>query len=188
MGKGRRAEMRLYNDISRNTTDTVHANVSDHSGNADSSFSDIEVYFLDHVDGVKRLCGAFTEIKKRQAASGKRCIVMAGSSDGDSGLDELEHLIEETPIWGKAWIIIKFDHRRPIVLGAKRLHGALIDEISSDGPPLFDARLTPSDNISMRKPTLDEWESSAAADPDWKVILEEIGVSEQLIEPTEVEA
>lgn len=188
MGVGRRFELDLYNDISRNTARDVHAAVSDYSGGAASSFCDLEVYYTKEDGGLTRVFGAFIEAKKRRAKSGNRCSIMSGSSDGESGLDELDRLIDESPLWGTPYVTISFNSRRPITIDAVDFRSALtIDSCETTaGPPFFDAHLTKADNISMRKPTTDQWDSSSAADADWKVILEDIGVPQRHFEPMEM--
>jgi len=183
-GKGRAWELALYNEISRNTTNMVHGAVSDYSGSAASSFCDLEVYHFVRDGQTDIVRGEFIELKKRRAKSGNRCIVMGGSATDESGLEELERLIDEAPHWGHKWVVVSFNKRKPIVINAESLYEMLRSDVETDrGPPQFDVRLTDSDSISMRKPTTDVWKSASAADTDWKVVLDVIGVDDEYIQP-----
>jgi broad specificity polyphosphatase/5'/3'-nucleotidase SurE len=113
---------------------------------------------------------------------------MSGSSTNDdgtkqSGLEELAELIRESPPWSKQYVVVKFQNTKPITIGARNLlHYLRRDEEGYgdyDGDvEYFGARLTPSNNISMRKPLLSEWESAAASDGDHIEILREIGIED----------
>lgn len=182
MGKGRRYELDLANELSDHTTDDVQVDVADYSGNSKSSFSDINVYHpKSRVENTTKSCmvmnGDFIEVKKSTADRGYRDTVFSGSSDGDSGFDELKTLIENTPEWGTPRVVISWDNCKPIVMNGEKLRDALTDDDTTSGPPFFDARLTNASNISFRKPTLDEWMSSQSAVEDWQVVAKEIGVA-----------
>jgi len=188
MGKGRSWELKIYNKISENTDGEVHAAISDYSGVAAASFCDVEVYhWSDEIDGI---VGAFCELKKRKGKAGNRTIVMSGSSTDETGLEELKRLIDGTPSWGTAYVIINWTNRRPVIIEARVLYDALVndDDVweTSAGPPYFDARLTNKDSISMRKPTLDKWHSAASSDEDWKVIADGIGVDTRFFDNLEM--
>jgi len=177
MGKGRTYELNMAGDIGDNTSEDVHVAVSDYSGSARNSVSDIEVYYIGDEASSARLRASFCELKKTTAKSGNRDIVMSGSSQGENGRDELERLIAGTPSWAEAYVVISWNNRRPIIIDAHKLRGAFADNYeTSEGPPFFDARLTNSGNISMRKPELANWHSSASSDEDWRVIAEGVGV------------
>jgi len=160
MGKGRDYEHTLVNEINEVTDRRVVATTVGYSGNDRYSFADILVCTPDDT--------FFIEVKKRSCESEKRTTVFAGSSSGDSGLDELTNLIEYTPEWAHSYVFIKFTHRKLYILSADRLLN--IDNC-------FDSRLTSGENISLRKPSLDVWES-AASSSDIDEIVAFLGLGE----------
>lgn len=183
MGKGRRFELELYNDINNNTDDEVDASVADYSGVADTSACDLKVmYPRNTAQPTTMVNGAFIEAKKRKGKGGNRTAVMSGSSQDESGLEELERLIDATPTWGTPYLVIKWTNRRTVVINANDLHDVLLSDNETEaGPPFFDARLTPSDSISMRKPTLDSWKSASASEDDWYALCQGIGMDHRNI-------
>lgn len=120
------------------------------------------------------------EAKKVQAESGKRTTVFSGSSGDESGMEEVKRLVESTPSFVTPILAIKFDHRKLVVLDARHLVYELSDGECGILPPdsvcLHDARLTPSENISMRKPELSQWKSATAADSDPVVLARKLGL------------
>lgn len=173
--KGRRYELDLSNDIIENTTEEVHVAISDYSGNSKNSFCDMEVYFPTPTSN--GAYGSFLEVKNYSGDSGKRETVLSGSSQDESGLGELKRLIDGTPPWGVPYFVVNWSNRKVAVVNAIDLQRALADDRDVvEGPPFFDARLTPSKNVSMRKPTLDNWDSSAASSEDWWVVGSAIGL------------
>lgn len=198
MGKGRTYELDIKRDAHADVdTDFVHVALGDYSGVAADTYYDLEIVYP---NGHAEICGAFTELKKRSGDEGKRVTIMDGSSSGESGLDELERLIEGTPNWGDPYLVVKFDHREVIVLHAEYLHKVLTEDdvdCFDDVHPTYKgaeegthgARLTPSDNISMVKPELSYWPSSNAGVDDHRKILLEVGVPNHLIksQPFEID-
>jgi len=197
MGKGKRYELRLKKDINRDTRPCVKAHRPDYSGSSVGEVADLMVLWQENRYSDQQPCGhperkvAYLELKKRTADSGNRSTVMAGSSDDQNGVGELEELVNESPSWTDQYVVVKFDNRKPIVIDASRLLHWLRREqegwgqewLAQDRTPgdykpckKHGARLTPSGNISMVKPTLDSWESSQAADSDHREILRAIGV------------
>lgn len=188
MGKGKRFELDLKNDINEHTKPWVKAHRPDYSGSSVGEVADIMVVWQAERYSPQRPCGhperhvAYIESKKRSGVKeGNRKVVMNGSSQDQSGLEELEELIEESPSWADCYVAIKFPNRELIVLDASKLYTHLQDyaakmyylEAYNHG-----ARLTPSDNISMRKPTLDEWPSTQSGLDDHEKLLREIGVEQ----------
>lgn len=175
MGKGKDYELEQKNKIMEETSEEVIAIRPDYSGNSLYSVADVIVLWEDYYGD--QLRAAFVELKKRSGPEGQRQRVMSGSSKGESGLDELDGLIEGTPIWGQPWVAVKFDHRELIVANAVDLRAA----IHTDGQEtaFHGARLTPADSISMVKPTLDDWNSSTAGEDDHIKLLDTLGVPEQ---------
>lgn len=180
MGKGKQYELDIKNEIMENTSEEVVALRPDYSGNSLYSVADVIVMWEDYYGNDLR--AAFVEMKKRSGPEGHRQRVMSGSSKGESGLEELEGLIEGTPPWGKPWVMVKFDHREAIFTRADDLHAAAKDE---GNDKFHGAQLTPANSISMRKPTLDEWQSSTSGRDDYRKLLDVIGVPDEHIHSTE---
>lgn len=182
MGKGKDYELEIKNSINELTTPIVKAHRPDFSGSSVGEVADVMVLWQADRYGDQQPSGhaerhvAYVELKKRQAEEGKRSIVMSGSSDGDSGLDELEGLVNESPPWSDQYLAVKFNNRELIVLDAEKLLGHLSLDKSYPDAERHGARLTPSDSISMVKPTLDNWSSSRSGLPDEQRLLNEIGV------------
>lgn len=198
-GKGKVYELDIKKSINRNTMDCVKAHRPDFSGSSVGEVADVMVTWQADRMESQRPCGhserfvTYLELKKRTASSrGNRATVMSGSSTNDdgtkqSGLEELTELIEESPRWTEQYLVVKFQNTKPITIGARNLlhylrrdeegWGAYDEDIDED-VAYFGARLTPSNNISMRKPLLSEWESTAASDGDHIEILRAIGVED----------
>lgn len=179
--KGRTYELDMVREINAATDPRwVHAAVPDHSGNAADTYYDLEVMYYAQREWFQ---ANLVELKKRTADEGYRCIVMSGGNDGETGLEELQRLIDNCPNWGDPWVAIKFDHRELIVLHGEDLHEGLTGDtrrgygewISVDPPEWFDhlsPRLTSSDSISMVKPELEWWDSSTAGEDDHLKLLQ----------------
>ena len=204
MGKGKTYELKIKNEINEHTRGCVKAHRPDFSGNSTGEVADIMVVWqADRVDhrstgassdsserdryGDQSPCGhperhvAYIELKKRQAGDGKRCIVMQGSSKGQSGLGELTELVRDSPYWADCYLAVKFNNREIIVLDARELLRFLEGDSSYPEAERHGARLTPSDNLSMVKPTLDSWDSSRAGQADYHKLLNEIGVEDYYV-------
>lgn len=187
MGKGREYELdmvRWINDVV--DPRWVHCATPDRSGNAADTFYDLEVSYSLGYDGHAM---HMVELKKRSGEEGKRETVMSGGHDGESGLEELRRLIDGCTNWQDPWVVVKFDRREAVVTHAEDLHFALCgdtwrsygEEAYGDSPvgpgprwqdeepewsKVTGPRLTPSDNISMIKPTLSVWPSSSKGEDD----------------------
>lgn len=180
MGKGKDYELDIKNAIMENTTEEVVALRPDFSGNSRFSVADVIILWPDPL--LDYINGAFVELKKRSGQAGYRLRIMEGSSKGENGLDELNGLIDGTPPWGKPWVMVKFDHREAIVTRADDLRAAAEDE---GNDKFHGVRLTPADSISMRKPELDDWNSSTAGREDYRKLLDVVGVPDEFIHSTE---
>lgn len=186
MGKGKQYELDTKNAIIEATNEHVTAIRPDYSGNSKHSVADI-IVIVDkgarYGDGDVEVY--YVEMKKRSGPEGVRQRVMEGSSKGDSGLEELDGLVSDTPPWADPVVMVKFDHREAIVLDATVLQDWLVTKSAdSDGYQACErhgARLTPADNISMVKPTLDDWNSSTAGEPDHIRLLHELGIGDYFI-------
>ena len=180
MGKGKRFELSLKNNINANTDRAVKAHRPDFSGNSTGEVADVMVVWENGcMLGEPTREVAYIELKKRgNVAEGNRTTVLAGSSQDQNGVEEIEELINESPYWTTQWVAVKFPHREMAVFNATELLNSLngVGEVS-----LLDERLTPSNNVSMRKPTLDGWNSSSSGDADYVTVLKEIGVPEDYI-------
>lgn len=201
MGKGKRFELDIKNSVNDATEEWVKAHRPDFSGNSNGEVADVMVVWQANRYGDQQPSGhperhvAYVELKKRSGVKeGNRKVVMSGSSEGQSGMDELEELIEESPSWSKTYVGVKFPNRELIAINANVLRHWLRREEEGwgqdvlAGDDFFDdeyqkcelhgARLTRGHNISMVKPELDYWESSTAGKDDHVKLLHEIGVEE----------
>lgn len=190
MGKGKRFELATKNAINEDTRGWVKAHRPDFSGNSTGEVADIMVVWQAERYDDQRPCGhperhvAYGELKKRSGVDeGNRKVVMSGSSDGQSGMDELLELINGSPTWADTYVAVKFPNRELIVLDAEELHHWLVADKGGwhgDAPEekFHGARLTRGNNISMVKPELDWWPSSQAGEDDHIKFLHGIGVEE----------
>lgn len=190
MGKGRKYELEIKNSINEAIDQRfVWATNPDYSGVSKGTTCDLAV--IHGTNYHNHTHGNFIELKKRRAKEGYRCTVMEGSSDDETGLEELERLIDGCPNWGEPYVVIKFNNREIIVIHAKDLHHYLLnDEVAEkwtgDAPSttwraetkMHDARLTDEDSISMRKPALSYWESTTSGQQDHLKLLDQIGGDE----------
>lgn len=192
MGKGRRFELDMVNDVlAAVDTDAVFASALDFSGVAGDSDADIQVIWPSGRDCWDM---ALIELKKRSGDSGKRFGThpLAGSTPEQCGMDELRRLVNSGPTWATSWFVLKPDHRELVVFDAEWLLWHVTDGDEGRGPPYttepsdaalnaFQPRLTRGNNISMRKPTLEEWNSTTGGIDDENKLLKGIGVQEYYI-------
>lgn len=176
---GRRFEHDLVNGLTEVTTDDVWVAAVGWSGNSKYGGCDLVASVSPELATSHMTPMYCIEAKKRNAESGKRCSrALEGSADDESGLEELWRLVESAPSWADPVIALKFDHRELSVLDARWI----LDELGEMefGVPnsvnLHEPRLTPSENVSMVKPTLDDWRSSQAAPDDAVVLAERLGI------------
>ncbi len=180
---GRRFENKIVNGIDRVTTDGVWTTAAGYSGGADADACDFVVTVNPQKASNTDVWQLNVEAKKRQGERGKRNSgVFSGSEDGETGKQELQRLVKYTPEWADPVASIKFDHCKLISLDARWILDYL-DVIEYEVPAsienlldVLQPRLTPSESVSMVKPTLDDWPSSRAADDDWIVFCEQMGL------------
>ena len=198
MGKGKRFELDIKNSVNEDTHEWVKAHRPDFSGNSVGEVADVMVVWEAQRYGDAPRHVAYVELKKRSGVEeGNRKVVMSGSSDGQSGVDELEELISESPSWTDTYVGVKFPNRELIVIDAEVLLHWLRREEEGWGQDVlahdsefnhFDddyqlceqvgARLTRGHNISMVKPELDWWPSSQSGEDDHIKLLHGIGVED----------
>lgn len=198
MGKGRRFELDTKNSINDATRTWVKAHRPDFSGNSRGEVADVMVVWQSNRYDAQQPCGhperhvAYVELKKVSGVTeGNRKVVMSGSSDGQSGLDELHDLRAKSPPWSETYVGIKFSNRELIVLDSEALEHWVCRDEEGWGQRYYvgprddlhaceqhGARLTNGMNISMRKPTLDNWPSSTAGEDDHIKLLHGIGVED----------
>jgi len=113
------------------------------------------------------------EAKKRQGDAGYRVIIASGSQGDETGVEEIQRLIDGTPEWGRAQIALKFDRRRVMVIPAELLLGVATGELDDDDLGTSEIeqtllelspRTTDSDSISMIKPETNVWPSARGED------------------------
>jgi hypothetical protein len=204
MGKGKRYELAIKNAINEDTRRCVKAHRPDFSGSSAGEVADVmvvwesraspkqsqntsssdEVWQNDRMSpqrpsGHPERDVAYLELKKRDASKrGNRATVMSGSSDGDSGLDELQSLLAQTPSWTSRYVVFKFPNTEPLIYEARNFEQYLLDGDYDDDIEYFGARLTPSNNVSIRKPLLSEARSASAADADHIEVCRAIGIED----------
>jgi Holliday junction resolvase len=173
----------LTKDLSDVTIDEVWCTTAGWSGNSSYDGCDIVVTVSPYLCTSHEDSMYLIEAKKRQGEGGYRTSVFEGSKQEQSGLEELQEFTENTPEWARPILAIKFDHRKVVVLDARWLLSTL-DELEYPVPSevtdgildVLSPRLTDSENVSMVKPPLSEWESSRAADDDAVVLARELGL------------
>ncbi len=185
MGKGKRYELAIKNAINNDTRRCVKAHRPDFSGSSSGEVADVMVVWQNDRMSPQRPSGhserdvAYLELKKRDASKrGNRATVMSGSSDGDSGLDELQSLLAQTPSWTKRYVVFKFPNTEPLIYEARNFEQYLLDGDYDGHTNYFGARLTPSNNVSIRKPLLSEARSASAADADHIEVCRAIGIED----------
>jgi len=170
-GKGKTYELDKVKECHEATSQEVWATRPDFSGSSKYAFADVALVYPLTPDNA--IAGDFFELKKRSVDTGKRTNVMSGSSKGQSGMQELAELVNMTPAWGTPKVGVKFPNRQLMVFNAADLlerlqeRGTLTEEV---GAP----KKTRGDNISMYKPTLDEWESATAGSPDVELLTADV--------------
>jgi len=181
---GRRYEHTLVNDLDDVTTDAVWVTSAGYSGNSSADDCDIVVT----VDSDQRPSGSPSQIniegKKRQGEAGKRISnAIGGSSDGETGVEELERLVAGTPVWAEAKIALKISRRKLFVITAETLLDAVCENrdayLNHRHQTMFEVlepRLTPSRSISLIKPETGVWPSATAASGDGVVLADELNL------------
>jgi len=193
-GKGKRFELDVKNNLNEHTEPWVKAHRPDFSGNSKGEVADVMVVWQAERYGDKPRHVAYGELKKRSGTEGNRTRVMEGSSQDQNGLEELHELNAESPPWSRRAVAFKFPRREMVVISADVLEHWLKREQEGWGQEwltsedVYDEdyqkcerhglRLTPSNNISMVMPELDNWPSSQSGMADWKKFATEVGLEE----------
>jgi Holliday junction resolvase len=178
---GRAYEHTLVNGLDEITYEEVWVAAIGFSGNSKSGDADVVISLDPHLVTSHEEAIYVAEAKKRQGEGGKRVSnVMTGSSTDETGLEELQRLVDNSPSWAEPLLIIKFDHREVVVLDARWVLSSVgeSERHVPDSVPMdiLEPRLTPSENISMVKPPLTAWTSASAADDDVVVIAKKLGL------------
>lgn len=184
MGKGRSYEHELVNSLDEVTPPEVWLTSAGYSGNSKADDCDIVVTIDPGFTTRGETWQYNIEAKKRQGESGKRISgAFTGSSKDETGVEEMQRLIESTPSWADPIIALKMDHRKLVVLDARWILDA-VDVIDYPVPALVEEgiidtlapRTTPSDSISVVKPETDELDSAQVAPTDAEVLAEALGL------------
>jgi len=197
MGKGKRFELNTKKALNANTGNHVKAHRPDFSGSSVGEAADVMVvwqaerYEPQHPSGHPERHVAYAELKKRSGTEGNRATVMDGSSQDQSGLEELQELRQELPPWSERVVGVKFPRREMIVMDAEALEHWLRRDEEGWGHEWYEgnpedlhvcethgARLTPSDNISMVMPEKDWWPTQSAGLDPWEKLAAEVGLEE----------
>lgn len=180
---GRRYEHQLVNGLDEITPEEVWVTSCGYSGNSKADGCDMVITVDPSLALRNDTRQINVEAKKRQGESGQRISnVFSGSSGDETGLDELDRLVENTPVWADPVAAIKFDRRKLLVLDARWLLSYL-DVIDRVIPPtiasvfsVVQPRLTPSESVSMVKPDTGQWPSSQASRDDVVVLADRLGL------------
>lgn len=179
---GRNYEHTLANGVAEVTPREVWTTTVGWSGNSSTDSCDIAIV-VDPKLAISSETTMFTvECKRRNVDSGKRASkVFGGGKTFETGVEELQRFIDGTPSWADPIVAIKFDRRKLVVLDGRWLLDAL--GLGGFAPPsaetlidLLEPRTTRSDNISMIKPTLENWPSSKQSEDDAVVLCERLGL------------
>jgi len=177
---GRRYEHKLTKSLEENTWGDVWVTTCGWSGNSAVDACDLVVTVSPKLTTNGESLQYNIEAKKRQGTATNRTIVFSGSSD-ESGVEEVQRLIEGTPDWGRPLIALKWDHRQLIVFDARALHAACENYEYEQEPvtiksPLstMEPRLTGSGSISCIKPTTEQWYSAQAGEDDGKYLADQL--------------
>jgi hypothetical protein len=181
---GRRYEHTLVNSLEEITPPEVWLTSAGYSGNSKADACDIVIMLDPGLVTRHETMMYNVEAKKRQGESGKRISgAFTGSSSDETGVEELQRLIEGTPSWADPIVALKMDRRKLAVFNATWLLSRL--DVRDDAYPssvdddVFDVlqpRLTKSESISIVKPETDEWPSATAAPSDAVVLAEKLGL------------
>jgi hypothetical protein len=163
----------MANTLSEITSDDVVAVCPDYSGGSVNAVCDLMLVSPNPHKG------AFIELKSYRVEREKRVTVCSGTSSEDHGRAELQRLVDGTPPWGTAWLAVKLNNTQLIMSRAKELLSLSPDKRETHGPGKL--RWTPSGNLSIRKPTTDEWPSQTAGMTSPCVILRTVGVPSEYI-------
>jgi hypothetical protein len=176
---GRRYEHELVNGLHRLTDGQLWVTSVGYSGNAATDDCDVVVVLDPYLCTSHEDTMYCIEAKKRKADSEKRFTAFSGSSGDETGLDELHRIVDGTPSWGKALVVLKVTRRKVFVLDVGRLIRVLEGEEKPTNGELsvLQPRLTPSDSVSMVKPSTDDWDSAQVAPDDAVVVARHLGVA-----------
>jgi len=181
---GRRYEHKLVNSLDDITPPEVWLTSAGYSGNSKADDCDI-VVTVDPGFVVRGETRQYNiEAKRRQGESGKRISgAFTGSSSGETGIEELQRLIEGTPSWADPIVALKMDRRKLAVIDARWLLSRLDvleyaypSSVDEDVFDVLQPRLTASDSISVIKPETSEWPSATAAPSDAVVLADALGL------------
>ena len=187
--KGRKHEHDLVNGLATVTPDEVWVSTTGYSGNDATAACDfvitVDPYLLTtHENGQYNV-----EAKITSGDRGKRIsTVFSGGRGGETGIEELRRLVQTTPGWAHPVVTISIDHCKLFVLDARNVlyeldeHPDQYPQRQLDALNVLQPRCTPSDNVSVVKPSLDDWASSAVSPADEVVLAKALGLP--LVEDT----
>lgn len=201
---GRRYEHVLAGDLDDVTTEDVWTTTSGYSGNAAYDDCDLVITVSPKFQTTHEPLQYNVEAKDvtRGEVDKRVSDAISGSSSDESGIEELQRLVEGTPEWGEPAVAISFNHRKLLVVDALYLLWyvsdgaslALQDSRNSQSPQetgngddpvpptvetvldAFEPTLTPSENISMVKPESSVWPSATSSRPDEVVLADKLGL------------
>lgn len=182
---GRRYEHVLAGNLDDVTTDDVWVTTAGHSGNA--AYDDCDIVVTKDPQLCTRADRPQVNIEVKNVTRGsvgnRISDAIAGSSSDETGIEEVERLVDNAPAWADAVLALSMSRRKLLVLDARHLLAYLgvLDE--QHVPPTvetvldaFEPTLTPSNNVSMVKPEAGSWPSATASRPDAVVLADKLGL------------
>lgn len=162
--KGHRYELEICNDLNRELQNDGICYRSDFSGSSATGTTDIAV--------VSQHNHLHIEVKKRSAKVGTRSSGVFTGAQGETGLEALQRFVDGAPWFVGRYIVVKFPRREPVLMGADKLLQRLKDDGEAPADEYLDAKITPSNNISMRN--VESLASAQAGDTAVEKILRKL--------------
>jgi len=168
--RGSNLDNRIANEIHEWTSQHIAAHSMRGSGNLRTAQPDVLVRVEGRDD-------AALELKRRSCDSGERATLMNEASD-----DDISELCACANGFTRAYVGLKFTRREMVVVKV-----GWTDDVSEAAqsivnrlPDAFDANLTNAGNITVRKPSTDEWPSASVGRADAATICDELQLEYEL--------
>lgn len=170
MGKGRDFEDRIVNGVNRKTADVIQAYPIGFSGG--HATTDGDVLVTDANGGVNHLA----ELKN---ISSDYCYVET---------EQLEGLVSRENACTYVYLVVKFSRREPLVMryfdeitvdaeeAETYNEASIVQKFAYRAPSCFDASVTDSGKLSLKKPDTDDWPSASAGSSDTDAIISGLGI------------
>jgi hypothetical protein len=164
--RGSNLDNKLANEIHESTPSHVTAHSMRGSGNTRTPQPDVLV----RIGGRDDIA---LEAKRASIDDGERTTFLDESSD-----DDISQLCACTNDYTRAYVALKLTRRELVVVkvGWTDDVSEATQSIVNRLPDCFDANYTRAGNVTIRKPSTDEWPSASAGDSDVEVICDTIEV------------